>query len=795
MADKLKISGLYNPRVNEAPLYELKIGTKTTEEENNVVYRWVMCKVGVRKPISSTIKRKGVATKFRITPDMAGKKYDIVVYECTLIKDNKTNEDNKTIEDISEKISNDDLENVLKNGHKDIKVEFVDKKTIEIPEEKTTRHNIEPEILEVHLMKEGEGSITKVSYQDTLIAFAKTQGLQGKKIHFHLWENDKQENDSKHSYSTKEFSAEVEADNIARLRIPLITHQKTLQYLANRYLPQGANGEGTEHEFCVTASFGILEKHSNEVQVKREIQKAYFVDKDKNKITKIEVGDVIQVCIESTGMIGAAVKYTIWEKDGKTKKERMEEDDPVYQSGLFYLWEDQYYCNKITVDKEFFERGKYLWEGDSESQNYSIEVHTFRDSKKSKPFELVYEDVEVKYGNSPVKVKVGEKNKEEEKKVEADKEFLPLLQLKKINKVVNNKDKQVINLYENQSKKISICVDKDKKTEFEQKKIWETRQYKEMTIFLEIDKVGTIENGYIFPMLNTLSDGEKKAANELQKNFEEKLQSKVEFKNAEAIKVSKDSKKELKIKFKGEMPKEDIYLDIFSSKNSSLNSGNLFHRMKITLLQMDTNTIYITRRWEERVEDIDNIYNNDEGYFNPYSATFGTFTFDDLEGYICEPYRDDETRRELDKRIPKGDYNAIWHSSEKFPKTKYVYKNYPKLENGFPNLYNNSVPFDRRILIHAGTIGKDSEGCILPGAVITKNKNGKITAIGRSIDTFYKIINKIKEKKGLENIKIKITNEIEDEYSIKQQIKKEDGDKERAKEERRKKKEEKRKKK
>ena len=37
--------------------------------------------------------------------------------------------------------------------------------------------------------------------------------------------------------------------------------------------------------------------------------------------------------------------------------------------------------------------------------------------------------------------------------------------------------------------------------------------------------------------------------------------------------------------------------------------------------------------------------------------------------------------------------------------------------------------------------------------------------------------------KGLENIKIKITNEIEDEYNIKQQIKKEDGDKERAKEE------------
>ena len=736
--------------------------------QKNVCYLWRVYKKVDDAWISiNSDYSEGTSTNRTFSKEAEGNKYEVRVYKIVDAKNTNSTKDKYKGEEI----------NILYLGCSEV-----------FPKSINSIRNVKPEILEVHLMKEGEGSITKVSYQDTLIAFAKTQGLQGKKIHFHLWENDKQENDSKHSYSTKEFSAEVEADNIARLRIPLITHQKTLQYLANRYLPQGANGEGTEHEFCVTASFGILEKHSNEVQVKREIQKAYFVDKDKNKITKIEVGDVIQVCIESTGMIGAAVKYTIWEKDGKTKKERMEEDDPVYQSGLFYLWEDQYYCNKITVDKEFFERGKYLWEGDSESQNYSIEVHTFRDSKKSKPFELVYEDVEVKYGKSPVKVEVGEKNKEEEKKVEADKEFLPLLQLKKINKVVNDKDKQVINLYENQSKKISICVDKDKKTEFEQKKIWETRQYKEMTIFLEIDKVGTIENGYIFPMLNTLSDGEKKGADELKKNFEEKLQSKIEFKNAEAIKVSKDSKKELKIKFKGEMPKEDIYLDIFSSKNSSLNSENLFHRMKITLLQMDANTIYITRRWEERVEDINNIYNNDEGYFNPYSATFGTFTFDDLEGYICEPYRDDETRRGLDKRIPKGDYNAVWHISIKFPKAKYVKKNYPELENGFPNLYNNKVPSDRGILIHAGTIGIDSEGCILPGAVIEKNKNGKIISIGRSIDTFYKIIENIKEKGGLENIKIKITNEIEDEYNIKQQIEKEDGDKERAKEEKRKKK-------
>ena len=400
------------------------------DEKTSKRYRWCIYKKGNGNPFINEIRenKKPLEPMKFGSFGKDGGTFIIKIYDAEKVKGKENSELSKFSEEAS--------------------LEIEIKKEEEKP---TTRHNIKPEILEVHLMKEGEGSITKVSYQDTLIAFAKTQGLQGKKIHFHLWENDKQENDSKHSYSTKEFSAEVEADNIARLRIPLITHQKTLQYLANRYLPQGANGEGTEHEFCVTASFGILEKHSNEVQVKREIQKAYFVDKDKNKITKIEVGDVIQVCIESTGMIGAAVKYTIWEKDGKTKKERMEEDDPVYQSGLFYLWEDQYYCNKITVDKEFFERGKYLWEGDSESQNYSIEVHTFRDSKKSKPFELVYEDVEVKYGKSPVKVEVGEGKKEEKKEEPLEEGACPHCRKKHID--LTNKM-----TFQNQPPKTELCA-------------------------------------------------------------------------------------------------------------------------------------------------------------------------------------------------------------------------------------------------------------------------------------------------------------------------------------------------
>ena len=403
MADELKISGLYNPRVNEAPLYELKIGTKTTEEENNVVYRWVMCKVGGRKPISSTIIRKGVAAKFRIAPDMAGKKYDIVVYKCTPIKANKT------IEDISEQISNDDLEKVLSNGHKDIKVELVDKKTIEIPEEKTTRHNIEPEIERVYLSKKGSGNISKVSYQDTLIATAKTKGLEGKKITFNLYERD--EKDKTH---VKDFFAEVDRYGIASVEIPLLSNKKVFQFLANQKAPK--YGEGNKHEFFVMASFGLNKtiKESNELQVNltKKIKKAYFVDVNGKKVNKIQVGDSVCVRIESEDMIGALVRYTILEKD-------LINDDEIWVRKLI-INDDIHTDGKITITENLFNEGADLGyvDSDSEKQNYYIKVEALVGKEESSAFELSFKNVELEVNKSPVKVKIGEGKKEEKKKKE-----------------------------------------------------------------------------------------------------------------------------------------------------------------------------------------------------------------------------------------------------------------------------------------------------------------------------------------------------------------------------------------
>ncbi|WP_173015008.1 DUF5675 family protein, partial [Capnocytophaga felis] len=162
---------------------------------------------------------------------------------------------------------------------------------------------------------------------------------------------------------------------------------------------------------------------------------------------------------------------------------------------------------------------------------------------------------------------------------------------------------------------------------------------------------------------------------------------------------------------------------------------------------LDKNTIYITRKWEKWTGE------------NKTSSTFGIFKFGDLEGYICEPYGPETIERNKDKRIPEGTYNLMWHTSKNFPKSKYVKKGYPELKNGFPKLYNEKVPADRGILIHSGTTGKDSEGCLLPGTKIHKKKE-EIISISGSITKFYEII-AIIEEKGIENIKIEIKDETQ----------------------------------
>ena len=71
---------------------------------------------------------------------------------------------------------------------------------------------------------------------------------------------------------------------------------------------------------------------------------------------------------------------------------------------------------------------------------------------------------------------------------------------------------------------------------------------------------------------------------------------------------------------------------------------------------------------------------------------------------------------------------------------------------------------------------------------MVKNKENKIISLFNSKSMFFKFIDEKIEIEGIEKINVTFKNQIEDEYNIKQQIEKKDGDKERAKEEKRKKK-------
>ncbi|WP_062056557.1 DUF5675 family protein [Aquimarina longa] len=168
------------------------------------------------------------------------------------------------------------------------------------------------------------------------------------------------------------------------------------------------------------------------------------------------------------------------------------------------------------------------------------------------------------------------------------------------------------------------------------------------------------------------------------------------------------------------------------------------------LITGDPYTIRITRKWEVWTGQ------------NKYSSTFGTFTLGDIEGYIGEPYGEETTERGKDKRIPIGTYNLTWHTSPKFPKNKYVSDGKPELKNGFPKLYNEKVPKSRGILIHMGTDGGWSEGCILPGEDLKKKSDGTIEKMSKegSYKRFYQIIDHL-ESIGIEKIKMIITDEID----------------------------------
>ena len=377
MADKIEIRFNKKPTTKGGTFYVTINGEKTSKR-----YRWCIYKKGNGNPFINEIKedKKPLEPMKFGSFGKDGGTFIIKIYDIEKVKE----KENSKLSNFSEEAS---LEIEIKKE-----------------EEKTTRHNITPEIEKVYLSKKGSGNISKVSYQDTLIATAKTKGLEGKKITFNLYERD--EKDKTH---VKDFFAEVDRYGIASVEIPLLSNKKVFQLLANQKAPE--YGEGNKHEFFVMASFGLNKtiKESNELQVNltKKIKKAYFVDVNGKKVNKIQVGDSVCVRIESEDMIGALVRYTILEKD-------VINDDEIWVRKLI-INDDIHTDGKITITKNLFNEGANLGyvDPDSEKQNYYIKVEALVGKKESSAFELSFESVQFEVGNSPVKIG-DSKRKEEE---------------------------------------------------------------------------------------------------------------------------------------------------------------------------------------------------------------------------------------------------------------------------------------------------------------------------------------------------------------------------------------------
>lgn len=137
--------------------------------------------------------------------------------------------------------------------------------------------------------------------------------------------------------------------------------------------------------------------------------------------------------------------------------------------------------------------------------------------------------------------------------------------------------------------------------------------------------------------------------------------------------------------------------------------------------QTRTDVINIVRKWQTTLSTISE-FNSSDG---------------SLEGFFLEEKGPSTAVRGIEQRIPTGIYSLRWHNSRRFS---------AKL----PLLFNQQVPMDRYILIHAGNTANDTEGCILPGC--TRG----IDIVERSRDKLREILSYL-ERCGIDNVEVHIS--------------------------------------
>ena len=350
-----------------------------------------------------------------------------------------------------------------------------------------------PKIISTHFFPEGEyDTNNKVSVYDSLHLRAKTEGLTGKEIQFHVCQ---EENGKEIVKDT--VSARVDHTDYAttKIKLPIDTIKSIL---TNK-------NQENQKDYYIKASFGL---DKNGKKSTGEITKTYFIDKQGNPIEKISIGDTIRVCIDSKGEIADFLQYTIYEKDKHTS------DDVIFQSPKFKLNNNHFFCREIVVTKELFNKGYGVshtaFDSDYNVQDYYIKVERFSGSANSHTFEVTSNILKVHYGISPVKVTVDDKK---EKQLPFLKDiFLPALKIEAANKISSEKETLHIN-----SEKETYCILAPQNI-LEVKQDGRTRQIdvpitsinqNSMHIHFSVSHLGGRKYGYIYPIISTMPNTEK----------------------------------------------------------------------------------------------------------------------------------------------------------------------------------------------------------------------------------------------------------------------------------------------
>ena len=350
-----------------------------------------------------------------------------------------------------------------------------------------------PKIISTHFFPEGEyDTNNKVSVYDSLHLRAKTEGLTGKEIQFHVCQ---EENGKEIVKDT--VSARVDHTDYAttKIKLPIDTIKSIL---TNK-------NQGNQKDYYIKASFGL---DKNGKKSTGEITKTYFIDKQGNPIEKISIGDTIRVCIDSKGEITDYLRYTIYEKDKRTS------DDVIFQSPKFKLNNNHFFCREIVVTKELFNKGYGVshatFDSDYNVQDYYIKVEHFSGSANSKTFAVTSDTLKVHYGKSPVKVTVNEKKVEQLPLLKDI--FLPALKIETANKISSGKETLHIN-----SEKETYCILAPQNI-LEVKQDGRTRQIdvpitsinqNSMHIHFSVSHLGGRKYGYIYPIISTMPNTEK----------------------------------------------------------------------------------------------------------------------------------------------------------------------------------------------------------------------------------------------------------------------------------------------